>query len=60
MPMFSVIRHECGSPAYLVGQQLVYGWNVYCCNQCGEAFHIWVSREMLEQETLEMLLTRAV
>lgn len=51
--MFLAIRHECGYLARLVGQTLTVGWNLYCCDRCGDAFFKLISREMIEQERFE-------
>jgi len=47
--MFSVVRHECGALAQLVGQSPVVGWNLYCCYRCGDAYFKWFTQEMIDQ-----------
>lgn len=48
--MYYSIKHACGGRAHLIGGQLVYGWNFYCCGRCAETFYRWVTDKMLEQE----------
>ncbi len=47
MSMFRV-RHECGGIAHLVGKTPVHGWNLYCCDRCGESYYRWITQAMLE------------
>jgi hypothetical protein len=47
--MFTRIKHECGGIAHLVGNQMVVGWNLYCCNRCGESFYRWITKAMMER-----------
>jgi hypothetical protein len=48
--MFTRLKHECGGIAHLVGKQLSFGWNMFCCNRCGEAFYRWITKAMLERQ----------
>lgn len=51
--MYVNIKHDCGGPAHLVGEELQYGWNQYCCGRCGEVFYRWITKKMIEQENAE-------
>lgn len=42
------VRHECGGIAHLVGKQPVRGWNLYCCDRCGETYYRWITQAMLD------------
>lgn len=41
-------RHTCGGNAHLVGQELVLGWNFFCCNRCEDSFYKWITKEFME------------
>lgn len=45
------VRHECGGIAHLVGKTPVHGWNLYCCDRCGESYYRWVTQAMLALAT---------
>lgn len=47
--MYDRLRHVCGGIAHLVGRELILGWNLYCCNRCGESYYHWITKEMLDQ-----------
>jgi len=48
--MYESTKHECGGIAYVAGNELRQGWNLFCCARCGETFYKWITAEMMKKK----------